>query len=242
MIRLRPTIALAQAGLHFKPGPRKMSSLNGFSRLNAVLLIAFSIAAGALAPSLSHAASSNPAETFVQQSIDKVFAILNDASDSEQQRRTQFRGFMLLLTDTHRIGAFTLGRYANDTSTENLAAFESAFTDYLVAVYEARLTNYRGQTVRVSGSTARSEDDVVVNADVVNPKTQSPGIKAAFRVRKTLDGRSVVTDIQIEGVWLALSERSEFTAFLQQHSGRIEDLISELRRQTQTLIPASISQ
>jgi ABC-type transporter MlaC component len=58
-------------------------------------------------------------------------------------------------------------------------------------------------------------------------------------VRKTSDGRPIVTDIQVEGVWLALSQRSDFTGFLQQHGGRLSDLTSDLQRQTQVLRNAS---
>jgi phospholipid transport system substrate-binding protein len=78
---------------------------------------------------------------------------------------------------------------------------------------------------------------VVVNTDVVNPGApNAQPLKAAFRVRKTSDGRPIVTDIQVEGVWLALSQRSDFTGFLQQHGGRLPELTSDLQRQTQLLL------
>ena len=198
------------------------------------------IALWVLNPCLSLAAAANPAEAFVQQNVDRGYAILNDTSVSDEQRRSRFRDFMLSLTDPRRIGNFTLGQYANGASQADLDVFESAFTDYVVAVYESRLGKYKGQTIRVTGSIQRAADDVVVNAVVVNPNNPSaPPIKAAFRVRKTGDGRSIVTDIQVEGIWLALSERSDFTAFLQQHSGRISDLVADMRQRTQMLLPTA---
>jgi hypothetical protein len=54
-------------------------------------------------------------------------------------------------------------------------------------------------------------------------------------VRKTSDDRPIVTDIQVEGIWLSLSQRSDFTGFLQQHGGRLAELTSDLQRQTQVL-------
>jgi phospholipid transport system substrate-binding protein len=204
-----------------------------------VFLVTLAIAIGTQTPCSSHAAA-NPVEAFVQQNVDRGYAILHDPSLSDQQRHTQFRGLMLSLTDTRRIGAFTLGQYANGVSKVNLDTFQSAFADYVVAVYESRLSKYTRQALKVTGSIERAVDDIIVNADVLSPNSPNgPVIKAAFRVRKTNDGRPIVTDIQAEGVWLALSERSEFTAFLQQHSGHMPDLISELRRQTQALIPTS---
>ena len=203
----------------------------------AVLVAAMVLAAALLnAGAVRAAPAANPAEAFVQENIEKGYAILNSTTLSDEQRRSQFRDFMLSLTDARRIGMFTLGPYANSASKEDVEAFISAFNDYAVAVYESRLSKYQGQTLRVTGSVQRAADDVVVNTNVVNPATpNAQPLRAAFRVRKTSDGRPIVTDIQVEGVWLALSQRSDFTGFLQQHGGRLADLTSDLQRQTQVL-------
>jgi phospholipid transport system substrate-binding protein len=203
----------------------------------AVLLAALVVAIAMLSASALRAApAANPAEAFVQENIEKGYDILNSTTLGEDQRRSQFRDFMLSLTDARRIGMFTLGQYANSASKEDLEAFIDAFSEYAVAVYESRLSKYKGQTLKVTGSVQRAADDVVVNTDVVNPgMPNAQPLKAAFRVRKTSDGRPIVTDIQVEGVWLALSQRSDFTGFLQQHGGRLPELTTDLQRQTQVL-------
>ncbi|MEA2824627.1 MAG: phospholipid transport system substrate-binding protein [Alphaproteobacteria bacterium] len=195
-----------------------------------VMLVAIIFSAPA-----AFAAAATPAETFVQQNIDKGYAILN-ASLSDEQRRAQFRTFMLALTDTRRIGMFTLGQYANGASKADLDKFTDAFIDYAVAVYESRLSKYKGQTLKVTGSSERAADDVVVNADVVNPNSSNgQPFKVGFRVRKTSDGRPIITDMQVEGVWLALSQRSDFTGFLQQHGGSLAALTENLHMQAQQI-------
>src|SRR5579863_3949055 len=65
---------------------------------------------------------------FVQENIDRGYALLNNDSISDAQRSSQFRSFMLSLMDTSRIGAFTLGPYANSASPADLADFEKAFS------------------------------------------------------------------------------------------------------------------
>jgi phospholipid transport system substrate-binding protein len=206
----------------------------------AVVLAAIAAIAMLSASELKAAPAANPAEAFVQENIDKGYTILNSTTLGDDQRRAQFRDFMLSLTDARRIGMFTLGQYANSASKEDVEAFITAFSDYAVAVYESRLSKYKGQTLKVTGSVQRAADDVVVNTDVVNPGTpNAQPLKAAFRVRKTSEGRPIVTDIQVEGVWLALSQRSDFTGFLQQHGGRLPDLVADLQRQTQLLRNAS---
>ena len=183
----------------------------------------------------ARAAAANAAETFVQQNIDRGYTILN-GNLPQAQRRAEFREFMLSLTDPRRIGMFTLGPYVRSASKEDVDDFIAAFTDYAVAIYESRLSKYKGQTLKVTGSQERAADDVIVLGQVVNPNnSDAPPIKAAFRVRKNSEGHMIVTDMQVEGVWLALSERSDFTAFLQQHNGSVPALTADLKRQTQQI-------
>jgi len=201
----------------------------------AAQMLAFAMLAAVIAtpaqPALAQ--SGNPAEAFIQQSVDRGYQILNNTGLSPEQRRDQFRGFLLNLTDLHRIGMFTLGQYANSASPADLQSFDKAFEDYAVSVYQTRLGKYKGQTLKVTGSEARAADDVIVNAVVtaVGAGASQQPIHVAFRVRKTPEGRSIITDMQVEGIWLALSERSDFTSFLQQHGGSISQLADHLRTQ-----------
>jgi phospholipid transport system substrate-binding protein len=213
-------------------GKRTAGAVHDFLRL-AVLGVRIVVFVAILfAPS---AFAATPAEGFVQQNIDKGYTILNSASLPADQRHLQFRNFMLGITDTNRIALFTLGQYANGASKADLDAFKNAFTDYAVAAYESLLSNYKGVTLKVTGSTERAADDIVVNADLVNPNATNNAqpIKAGFRLRKTADGRLIVTDMQVEGIWLALLQRSDFTGFLQQHRGSIAALTDQLPQRVQ---------
>jgi len=186
-------------------------------------------------PPAAFADEANTAETFVQQNIDKGYVILNGPSLPADQRHAQFRNFIVSVIDVKRIGMFTLGQYANGASKADIDTFTNVFTDYAVAIYEFRLSKYKGQTLKVTGSTQREADDVVVKADVVNPNAAANAapIRAALRVRKTSDGKPIITDMQVEGIWLALSQRSDFNGFLQQHGGRLSVLTDNLRMQTE---------
>jgi ABC-type transporter MlaC component len=193
----------------------------------------FFVAITSLAIILLHASSGfavTPAEGFVQQNVDKGYTILNDSSLAAGERHLQFRNFMLGLTDTNRIALFTLGQYANGASRTELGAFESEFADFEFTTYESLLSKFKGLTLKVTGSTELAEDDIVVNVDVVrfNSTNSAQPIKAAFRLRKAADGRLIVADIQVEGIWLSLVQRSDFTGFLQQHGGSIAALTDQL--------------
>ncbi len=231
---------------------RRRLCANTFARMRLGLRIAaISIAAIALAWGISAAPSAvaapaparaaaqkptNPPEAFVQQNIDKGYQILKDSKGTEDQRRGQFHDFIIGIMDARRIGLFTLGPYGNGASKTDIDAFVEAFADYTAAVYETRLNKYKDQVLRVTGSVARAADDVVVNCDVTDPAhPNDPPYKVAFRVRKAAEGRFIITDLNIEGIWQTLSQRADFTGFLQQHGGRVRELTTDLKRQIQVL-------
>jgi phospholipid transport system substrate-binding protein len=193
----------------------------------AVLAMAATLAAGLALTSPALAA--NPAEDFVQDNIHKGLEILNNKGLAAEQRRTQFEGFLLGLTDMKRIADFTLGQYRRSASPADVAAFEVAFQNYAVAVYQSYFAKYAGQTLKVTGSQARTPDDFIVATQLIDPNDRSgqQPLEVDFRVR-TDSGKPVVVDFSVAGIWLALEERDQFTAFLGQNNGNVRTLIAHL--------------
>jgi phospholipid transport system substrate-binding protein len=180
----------------------------------------------------SKAAGAKEAETFVQTSIDAGYRILNNKSLGTDERRAQFRTFLLSIVDTNRVAIFTLGNYARMASPSERDRFLAAYDEFAAAMYQGYFDWYTGQILRVANSAVRTPDDVVVYADVMGPNG-APQFKVGFRVRNDESGKHVITDFQFEGVWLALTQRSEFTAFLQQQRGDFNALVSEIQKRTQ---------
>lgn len=171
-------------------------------------------------------------EAFVQSSINRGYTILNDQKLDADQREAQFRDFVRSITDTKRVALFTLGEFSRTASESDLKSFLEAYDDFTAAMYQGYFNWYTGQSLRVANSIARSADDVVVYADVVQPDG-SRKYKVGFRVRKDDTQRNIVTDFQFEGVWLALNQRTDFTAYLQQHRGNFTALTAELKKRTE---------
>jgi phospholipid transport system substrate-binding protein len=185
----------------------------------------------------ARAADTNAAQAFVQQNVDRANALLDDPSMSAEQRRMEFGRLLLSMADTRRIATFVLGQYANGAMPEQLSAFQSAFTDYALTAYEAQLDKLKGGRIMVTGAVMRAPDDFIVNAEIIRSTETDhrEPLKLALRVRAMPEGSLVMTDMQFEGVWLAISQRADFTAFLQQHRGDISVLTGSLRSKTQTL-------
>jgi len=189
----------------------------------------------------ARAADTNAAQAFAQQNVDRANVILNGPSTSADQRRMEFGRLLLSIADTRRIAMFTLGQYSNGAMPEQLSAFQNAFTDYALSAYEARLDRLQGGQIKVTGTVMRAPDDFIVNAEIIKSmeaENREP-LKLALRLRALPEGSFVMTDMQFEGVWLAISQRADFTAFLQQHRGDISALTDSLRSKTQNFSAAN---
>jgi len=205
-----------------------MAPMNTYFPRRGVLALGLALG-GMSALGLPALAAGNPAESFVEDNVRKGLAILNDKSLSTAQRRSQFETFLLSLTDMKRIAAFTLGQYRRGASPADIAAFEAAFQNYATAVYQSYFAKYAGQTLKVTGSEARSADDFIVSTALIDPNDRSgqPPLVVQFRVR-TDTGKPIVTDFSVSGIWLAIEERDQFTSFLGQNGGNIASLNSHL--------------
>src|SRR5258707_5912207 len=178
---------------------------------------------------VSEAAASPATEAFIQQRLDKGYAILNNASLSEAERRDQFRALLLQLAASRRIALFALGPFASGAKPSELDAFVEAFTNHTVALFENGLSRYEGQALKVTGSTDRAADDSTVQADIIGPNPSSgQAANVAFRVRPSDMGNLAVTDIVVDGLSLATMARVEIGALMLQCNGSISELSNRL--------------
>ncbi len=196
-----------------------------------VLMLALLLALP-LAVASSTARAALPAETFIDQNVQKGLSILANQNLTDAQRRSQFRGFLLSLTDLNRIALFTLGPAKRTASDSEKAAFVDAFRDFAVAIYETRLSNYSGQTLKITGSTPTGRGDTIVQTTLIDPhSSDNQPLPVAFRV-STTDGKMVVIDVNVLGVWLAIEERDQFSSFLSEHANSVPALVAHLKELT----------
>lgn len=178
---------------------------------------------------LGSAQAASPAETFVQDNIQTGLDILNNKNLSIEQRRAQFETFLLGISDMNRTADFTLGQYRRSASPADITAFEAAFKSYAIAVYQAYFSKYAGQTLKVTGSKARTANDFIVATSLIDPNVHSrqPAPEIDFQV-STDRGTPEVLDFSFEGISMAIEERDQFTSFLSQNGGNIALLNSHL--------------
>ncbi len=174
-----------------------------------------------------------PAEQFISDNVQKGLAILNNSQLSKDQRKAQFRDFLLGLTDIKLIAQYTLGQYRRGASPDDLAAFDATFKEYALSVYQSYFSKYSGQTLQVTGSYPLGPDETVVKTVMIDPKKSSnKPLQVDFRVLNA-SGKMVVVDFSVEGVWIRELERNDFTSYLGQHSGDVKALTQLLHTKSQ---------
>ena len=165
---------------------------------------------------------------FMNQLWNRAVELLNNKTDPAV-RQARFR--QLFHDDFHGAGIarFVLGRYWRSAGAEEQQEFLKLFEDYVALVYTARLADFGGQTFKVHG-TRSDGDGVMVATDVISPGSTAP-LRIDWRLVAD-NGRYKVADLIVEGVSMAVTQRSEFASIIQRNGGQLGGLIAIMRDKT----------
>jgi len=193
--------------------------------LNVVAACAIALAAFSFGVPVA-AASGDP-DQVIQSLADRAIALLQDDSVNDADREERLRTLLNDGFNIEAIARFTLGRYWRKASDAEQARFLDLFEDWIVKTYSTRFKDYSGQTFSVVDTVQESERISVVQTQIESPNGET--INAGWHMQKFTDGYKVV-DVEIEGVRMAVTQRSEFAAIIKR-SGSIDGLIEVLEKQ-----------
>ncbi len=201
------------------------------------MFAAFATLAVAVAVTPTPAQADPSAEAYVARDGNAAIASLSNRALSPAARQAQFRTLMLQLADVPSISAYVLGpnaarRLRADPALN--AEWQAVFVDYCVAVYEDQLDQFRGNEMRVTGSTDRVPGRDVVVKTMITPRGTTTPMLVEWRVVKrgtawkTVDASLVIGDSRI---WLAQRQKVDFEETLGTRAD-VPALIRQIRQQT----------
>jgi phospholipid transport system substrate-binding protein len=198
----------------------------------AIVLGVASIAAPVLAPSpaVAQAARDAQAEAFVTAQSQRALDILNSRSMTQAQKVQSFRAFVDQTADVQRITDFVLGKYRRTITPAQYQQFSQVFRSYTSNVYESRLDEYKGERFRVTGSAVRRPGDVVVTSVINGGQLREPRT-VRWRVIRDQRQQWRVVDVEVVGIWLAITQQQDFVSTIDNAGGNINVLINQLRSQ-----------
>jgi phospholipid transport system substrate-binding protein len=192
------------------------------------LIAAFIAVAGVLAPeAVPTLAAADPAALISNLGSRALEVLGKDATQS--QRVTRFRELLREDFDVPGIARFVLGRYWNTATEAQRTEFTKLFEEYVAIAYATRLAQYTGENFKVTGS-RREGDGAIVSSQIIRTGG-APPVKVDWR----LTGRSGVykiSDVSVDGISMAVTERSEFASVIQHHGGQVQGLLTMLREKT----------
>ena len=196
-----------------------------------LLIVACCVIAGiaVLMPSRPAAAAADPAAVITNLG-NQALEVLGPNVDPSQ-RVVRFRQLFSADFDVPGIARFVLGRYWRVATPQQQREFVVLLTNYIALAYSNRLAEYSGETLKVTGSRA-APDGSLVSSEIVRPNGTPPA-KVDWLLTEH-DGAYKISDVIVEGVSMAVTQRSEFASVIQRHGGQVEGLISALRQKTES--------
>jgi ABC-type transporter MlaC component len=185
-------------------------------------------AALAIGASIAPASAATSPDGFVQQQIGDGIAILGNKALSTADRSARIEALLSTFLDLKRMAVYTLGPAAQSSPASDVASFVAAYRQFAVRTYESELGAFNGQALEVRGAKQRGPGDYVVTGFVTDSGDSSAApVQVDFRVLEE-DGRFVVVDTALQGIWFTQMQREQFVAFLGRNGGSIAKLIDRL--------------
>jgi len=189
----------------------------------AVLILSF-------ASTAAHAG--RDAEHFVGSLLQQAQAVLRDNSGGEAVRRDRLHQLVMQHLDARKTALFALGPYQRELDQATTDAYVAAFTDYITAVYEARLRTFRTFDFKVITSTDATPDSAtVITQASPPPEVRSRGpVYIWLRIARA-GGQYKIIDVNIAGIWVSMYQRDQFARQLSQNRGDLRALTHYLNSQ-----------
>jgi phospholipid transport system substrate-binding protein len=191
------------------------------------------LAAAALLAVLSPAAfADKKSEAYVQQNANTVLAVLNDKSLSAEAREKKFGDYMNQFANMPSIARRVIGTNSRSLSQADFDKYYKTFETYALEVYQVHFDQFRGESLRVTGSRDDGPQRSTVESIIKSSQT-GKDTKVYWDVLLSNDGKSYrVRDVGIElggsVLWLAQEQQAQFVNYLDRNNGDINKLIGRI--------------
>ena len=197
------------------------------SRLVLIIFVTFLFI---FSPKQQYTVAGDDPGTYVMTMTKNAIDTLTSQSISQQEKELQFGQLFDKNFDVPSISRFVLGKYWKQASTDQKKKFIKTFRNYIVKTYSSRFNEYSGEQLQLLNTENESNPKIFLVHTALE-RQDAPIIKVDWRIGKKKD-RFVILDIIIEGISLAITQRSEFVSVIDQNEGNIDQLISMLKEKS----------
>lgn len=190
-------------------------------------------AAGWLGAWPAHALGVEAARAHVEATIEQVLELIT-ASRPRAETATALRAIFEARTALAQLARFTAGRRWRGMSGGERVRFTESFSDYVAFVYAGYFREFEGDiadlraVVNILGTEDAGAKGVVVRTEI--RPIRRLGISVDWLVSDR-SGRVAISDLQVEGISLAITQREIIGAMFEANGGDVDKLIADLKRQ-----------
>jgi len=195
------------------------------------LLAAVALAISTLLSAPVFAAEKSPdeAKTFIQDLAQQAITAVANRNLSDKERTENFRRLFVASFDIPQISQFVLGRYWKTATPDQQQDFVKQFQEFQVLNWTERFKSYKGENLAVTNA-VKDDKGFTVDSQLNHPPAAP--IPVQWKLKSGEDGKLQVTDIVVEGVSMAITQRSDYNSMLQGNGGKIDGLLNALRTKT----------
>lgn len=204
------------AAARFPPTLREMPMLTRRPLLLASLLL----------PLAGPARAQDAATALVEKLARELVGVVNGGGSAADKAAALAR-IVDRDVDVAAVARFCLGRYWRTATPDQQRDYLALFRQVLIRNITSKVGEYQGVTMTVGRGQPR-ENEVAVASIVTRPNNAPNKVDW---VVSTEGGALKIVDVVAEGTSLRLTQRSDYSSFLQQNNGNVQALIDALKRQ-----------
>jgi len=179
------------------------------------------------ASSRAQAQAVEKASAFVQQTGDRLVAVVNAGQPPAEKRRALTQ-IIESTVDVDGVARFCLGRFWRTASPDQQKRFVMAFHQVLVTNITSKLGEYRGVKLAVQRGRQQDEDAIVTT---IVDRPNNPPTTVDWVIGQPAAAPKII-DVVAEGTSLRLTQRQDYAAYLTRNNNNIDALITAMQQQT----------
>ena len=191
------------------------------------LIAGLTLSGTGFAAKSSNAQAVERASQFVQQTGDRLVAVVNSGGGAPEKRRalTQIIDGSV---DVDGVARFCLGRFWTGASADQQRRYTLVFHEVMVTNITSKLGEYSG--VRLTVQRGRQQEDNAIVSTVVERPNNPPTVVEWWIGQPSAAPK--IIDVVAEGTSLRLTQRQDYAAFLSRNANNIDALIGAMQQQT----------
>ncbi len=178
----------------------------------------------------AHTTEDDPKQ-FIQTLASKAIATLSDKDGTLAERENKFRNILRNEFAMRNLARFVIGVHWRRMGRQQRKSYQKLFSEWVLKTYSSRLGGYSGQTFKVTRTSSVGRGDIIVHSRIIQTNGTAP-IKCNWRLRK-FKGQFKIIDIYVEGISMAVTQRSEFAAIIKKDG--IQGLIARMEQRLEQL-------